>query len=272
MRLAKWKEIMKIVESADVVVEVVDIRNPLSTMSKKLERIVEKKDKKLLVLLNKADLVPKDVADAWKAHLSSLGYDVMYVSATNRLGTRMVRGWIRASAPSYPFTVAVVGYPKTGKSSVINALRGRRGASTSPIPGSAGYTKGIQILKIEEGFYMIDTPGIIPADGGWPEAVIRGMAPEEIPDPVPAAMALLELALSLNPDSVKIAYRIEETDPLKILEKIAISRGWRYKSSGEPLIEEAARTVIRDYHTAKLLFYATPPSEARGLARYNNDE
>lgn len=271
MRLASWKEISKVVNSADVVVEVVDIRNPLGTMSRRLEKLVEDRGKELLVLLNKADLVPRKVAEAWKEHLSEMGYSVMYASATGRLGTRMVRGWIRASAPSIPFTVAVVGYPKTGKSSIINALRGRKGASTSPIPGSAGYTKGFQILKVEDGFYMIDSPGIIPVDGGWPEAVIRGMSPEEMRDPVPAALSLLELALSLRPEAVKEAYGIEERDPLKILEAIALSRGWRYKSSGEPLIEEAARTVIRDYHTAKLLFYTLPP-EVRSSEGDNNHE
>jgi ribosome biogenesis GTPase A len=260
VRLASWRVIARLVRSADVVVEVVDVRDPLSTMSRRLERIVRAFDRTLLVVLNKCDLVPRGVAEGWKAYLEGRGYKVMYVSATSRLGTRMLRGWIKAEAPYKPFTVVVVGYPKTGKSSIINALRGRKGASTSPIPGSPGYTRGVQILKVEEGFYMIDTPGIIPVDGPWPEAIIRGKAPEEIPDPVPAAVALIERALKYNPNAVRDAYGIEETDPYRVLELIALKRGWRYKTTGEPLIEEAARTVIRDYHTAKLYFYVPPPT------------
>jgi len=259
VRLASWRVISRLVRSADVVVEVVDIRDPLSTMSRRLERIVEAFDKRLLIVLNKCDLVPLSVAVGWKSFLEKMGYRVMYVSATSRLGTRMLRGWIKAEAPYKPFTVVVVGYPKTGKSSIINALRGRRGASTSPIPGSPGYTRGVQILKVEEGFYMIDTPGIIPAGGPWPEAVIRGKAPEEIQDPVPAAVALIERALKYNPNAIKDAYGIESTNPYEILEELALKRGWRYKSTGEPLIEESARTIIRDYHTAKLYFYVPPP-------------
>jgi len=148
MKLASWRLIARLVRSADVVVEVVDIRDPLSTMSRRLERMARAFGKTLLVVLNKCDLVPRGVAEGWKRYLEVRGYKAMYVSATSRLGTRMLRGWIKAEAPYKPFTVVVVGYPKTGKSSVINALRGRRGASTSPIPGSPGYTRGIQILKV----------------------------------------------------------------------------------------------------------------------------
>ncbi|MEM1873788.1 MAG: GTPase [Acidilobaceae archaeon] len=267
MRLASWSMVARLVKTADVVLEVVDIRDPLSTMSRRLERIAEAFDKTLLIALNKCDLVPRPVADAWKRYLESLGYNAMYVSATSRLGTRMLRGWIRSVAPSKPFTVAVVGYPKTGKSSVINALKGRHSANTSPVPGSYGYTRGLQILKIEEGFYMIDTPGIIPAEGGGLEAVIRGKAPEELEDPVRPAVELLERALKYNPRAVLDAYGIDETDPYKILEALAAKRGWRLKKTGELDIDEAARTVIRDYHKAKLLFYIPPPTLRRALER-----
>ena len=259
MRLAAWRDVAKLVRASDVVLEVADIRDPLGTRSRRLEDMVKDLDKRLLLVLNKSDLVPREVAEGWKEYLEAKGYEVMYVSATSRLGTRMLRGWIKSVVKVRPFTAAVVGYPKTGKSSIINALRGRKGASTSPVPGSYGYTRGVQLLKLEEGFYMIDTPGIVPADGGWPEAVIRGMAPEEIKDPVPAAMALIERALQYNPLALVDAYGIETKDPLQALELLAIKRGWRYKSSGEPLIEEAARAVIRDYHTARLYFYVPPP-------------
>ncbi|MCX8195986.1 MAG: GTPase RsgA [Acidilobaceae archaeon] len=259
MRLASWRELWKLARSADVTIEVLDIRDPLSTRSKRLEEMIEVLGKRLLLVLNKSDLVPREVAEGWKKYFEGRGYKAMYISATSRLGTKMLREWIKASAESRPFTVLVAGYPKVGKSSIINALRGRKGAPTSPVPGSFGYTRGVQLIKVEEGFYMIDTPGIIPVEGGWPEAVIRGMAPEEIKDPVPAAMALIERSLRYNPSALRDAYGIQETDPYRALEVIALKRGWRYRSTGEPLVEEAARAVIRDYHTARLYFYVPPP-------------
>ncbi len=258
------------IKNADVIVEVVDIRDPIHTRSRRLESMVEALEKELIIVLNKSDLVPRMVAEKWARIIEGQGYEVTYVSARHRLGTRILRGMIKRLAPIKPFSVAVVGYPKTGKSSIINALRGRKGASTSPIPGSPGYTKGLQLLKIEPGFYMIDTPGVIPVEGGWPEAIIRGRSPEEMSDPVRPAMALLERALRYNPRAVLDAYGIEERDPYRILELLAIKRGWFYKSDHEPLVEEAARTVIRDYHKNKLFFYV-PPEEylLAGTSRRN---
>ena len=260
LELASWRRLARTIKNADVIVEVVDIRDPIHTRSRRAERMVEALEKDLVIVLNKSDLVPRSVAEKWKRIIEGQGYEVIYVSATRRLGTRMLRGLIKAIAPIKPFSAAVIGYPKTGKSSVINALRGRKGASTSPIPGSPGYTKSIQLLKVEPGFYMIDTPGVIPVEGGWPEAVIRGRAPEELADPVRPAMALIERILRYNPRAIIDAYGIAERDPYTILEELARKRGWFYKSDHSPLVEEAARTVIRDYHKSKIRFYV-PPEE-----------
>ncbi|MCE4615947.1 MAG: 50S ribosome-binding GTPase [Aeropyrum sp.] len=260
MDLASWRMLARTMKNADVVVEVVDIRDPITTRSKRAESMATALEKKLIIVLNKSDLVPLSVAEKWRRILQGLGYNAIYVSARYRLSTRRLRGWIKSMADIKPFSAAVIGYPKTGKSSIINTLRGRKGASTSPIPGSPGYTKSIQLLKIEPGFYMIDTPGVIPAEGGWPDSVIRGRSPEELSDPVPPAAALIEKILKYNRRAFQQAYGISSTDPYEILEDLAVKRGWYYKKTKEPLIEEAARTVIRDYHKAKIPFFV-PPEE-----------
>jgi ribosome biogenesis GTPase A len=262
MDLASWRLLARTINKADIVMEVLDIRDPLSTHSDRLEEMIDALGKKLVIVLNKSDLVPRDIAEEWVYHFRNAGYNAFYMSATQRLGTRRLRGFIKSIADSTPFTVAVVGYPKTGKSSVINALKAKHSAMTSPVPGSYGYTKHVQLYKIEPGFYVLDTPGVIPVEGGWPDSIIRGKSPEELQDPVPPAMALIEKVLSYNPDAFIDAYGIHAKEPIKIMEELAIMRGWKYKLSGEPLIEEAARTIIRDYHKAKILFYV-PPSPVK---------
>ena len=216
--------------------------------------------KKLIIVINKTDLVPREVAEKWKRIFEDQGYRTVYMAARDHKGTRILRRAIRDVVDMYPAIVAVTGFPKTGKSTIINALKGRHSASTSPIPGSPGYTTHAQLYRIGENLYMIDTPGVIPVEGGPLEAVLRGRPPEQLRDPVRPAVMLLKKALRYNPRAVKDAYGIDETDPYRILELIALKRGWRYKSDGEPLVEEAARAVIRDYHTGKLLFYV-PPEE-----------
>ncbi|BES82063.1 GTPase RsgA [Pyrodictium abyssi] len=260
MILASWRSLAWIIRRADVVLEVVDARDPISTRSRRLERMVTSLQKKLIIVINKTDLIPREVAEKWKRIFEDQGYRTVYMAARDHKGTRVLRRAIRDVVETYPAIVAVTGFPKTGKSTIINALKGRHSASTSPIPGSPGYTTHAQLYRIGENLYMIDTPGVIPVEGGPLEAVLRGRPPEQLRDPVRPAVMLLERALKYNPRAVKDAYGIDETDPYKILELIAIKRGWKYKSDGEPLIEEAARTVIRDYHTGKLLFYV-PPEE-----------
>ncbi|MCE4606571.1 MAG: GTPase RsgA [Desulfurococcales archaeon] len=258
MDLASWRLLAKTINKADIVVEVLDIRDPLATHSNRLEEMAGALGKKLIIALNKSDLVPREIAEEWVYQFRKAGYEAFYMSATRRLGTRRLRGFIKSIAETTPFTVAVVGYPKTGKSSIINALKAKHSAMTSPIPGSHGYTRHVQLYKIEPGFYFLDTPGVIPIEGGWPDSIIRGKSPEELQDPVPPAIALIEKILNYNPDAFIDAYGITVKDPLKIMETLALNRGWKYKLSGEPLIEEAARTIIRDYHKAKILFYISP--------------
>lgn len=266
MQLASWSLLYNIVKRSEVVLEVVDIRDPISTRSRRLERMVERLGRELIIVLNKSDLVPRHVAEEWKRIFRGEGYNVVYMAARDHKGTRVLRRTIKEVAPGLPTIVAVTGFPKTGKSTIINALKGRHSASTSPIPGSPGYTRHAQLYRIDSNIYMIDTPGVIPVEGGELESIIRGQPPESLSDPVRPAIMLLEKALKYNPYCVLEAYGIREKDPLRILELIALKRGWRYKSTKEPLIEEAARTVIRNYHEGKLLFYV-PPHEYIKLRR-----
>jgi len=267
LMLASWRTLAWIIRRADVVLEVVDARDPMSTRSRRLERMVNALGKKLIIVINKADLVPRDVAEKWKRLFVDQGFHAVYMAARDHKGTRVLRREIRRVADESPIVVAVTGFPKTGKSTIINALKGRHSASTSPIPGSPGYTTHAQLYRIGQSMYMIDTPGVIPVEGGRLEAIIRGRPPEQLRDPVEPAVMLLRRALRYNPLAVKEAYGIDETDPYRVLELIALRRGWRYKSDGEPLIEEAARAVIRDYHEGKLLFYVPPEEYIRASSR-----
>ncbi len=264
--LASWSQIRRLVSESDVVLHVLDVRDPLNTLSKKLLRIVEKQGKRAIIVLNKCDLVPRSVAEEWKGYLEEkLGLPVVYIAAAKHMGTLKLRKAIKEAAPSLPAVVSVTGFPKVGKSSIINALKGRHAASTSPYPGSPGYTRHFQLYRIDENILMIDTPGILPIEGDQLERLIRGYPPEKLEDPVLPAMALIERVLKYSPQAFKIAYGIESTKPLEILEQLATKRGWFYKKTKEPLVEEAARTVIRDYQDGKIPFYIRPSQLEEGM-------
>ncbi|HIQ03492.1 MAG TPA: GTPase RsgA [Desulfurococcales archaeon] len=260
MILASWRTIRRVTRLVDVVLEVLDARDPVGTRSRKLERIVEREGKKLIIVINKADLVPREILEKWKRIFESEGYPTVYISARDRLGTSILRKTILKIADKKGdiVKVAVVGFPKVGKSTIINVLKGKHSASTSPIPGSPGYTKSTQWYRVDKKILILDTPGILPVKGDDIEAAIRGKAPDELKDPVKPAIELLKRALKYNPNVIRETYGISETDPYKILVKICEKRHWYYKKDREPLIEEAAKMVIRDWHRAKLVFYIRP--------------
>jgi len=243
-------------DQVNMVIEVLDSRDPWTTRSDKLERMAEEKGKKLILVINKSDLVPRSVLEEWKKLFDFMGLKSTYVSARERLGTLRLRRFIKREAPELPAKALIAGYPKVGKSSIINVLKGRSSASTSPIPGNPGYTRHFQLYRIDSKLYILDSPGIVPAEGNPIEIAIRGVPPEEMKNPIEVATRLLERALKVDPSSVWRAYKIDERDPIKVLESLAVKRGW--VREGEPDVDEAARQVIRDYHRAKLTFYVTP--------------
>ncbi len=256
--LASWRDLKLVVSRADIVLEVLDARTPMATRSRRLEKMVYSMGRELILVLNKSDLVPRSIVEQWTRLFRDQGYHAVYMAAREHKGTRVLRRKIKEVAPAFPVVVAVVGYPKTGKSSIINALKGRHSASTSPIPGSPGYTRHIQLYRIDTKILMIDTPGVIPVEGGLLERIIRGASPEQLGDPVNPAIMLIEEVLKENPYAFKEAYNIDTREPMEILEELARRRGWFYKKTREPLIEEAARTIVRDYHKGKIPYYKKP--------------
>ncbi len=256
--LAGWSDLRRVIARADIILEVLDARNPPGTRSRRLERMVEEMGRELIIVLNKADLVPRSIVEDWASLFRDQGYRVVYIAATKHWGTKILRRTIKEAAPALPAVVGVTGYPKTGKSSIINALKGRHSASTSPVPGSPGYTRHVQLYRVEKNILMIDTPGVIPVEGSELEKIIRGRSPEQLEDPVPSAIELIKYIQKHVPYAFRQAYGVKSKEPLRILEEIAVKRGWYYKKTHEPLIEEAARTIIRDYHRGKIPFYLKP--------------
>ncbi len=259
MELISYRKLREIISRSDVVLEVVDIRNPIDTRPVHVEKMIKALGKDIILVLNKCDLVPLWVSKGWAKYFRSQGMKTIFTSATRRYGSRILKREILKLIPSKPSVLAVIGYPKVGKSSIVNMLKGRDSAPTSPTPGSTGYTKRAQLYKIADGVYLIDTPGIVMPYGNSIEAIIRRTPVESFKDPVPVAVKLIEYIMSHVPTAFYEAYGIRERDPLKILECLAIKRGWIYKSTKEPNIEEAARTIIRDYHKGRIPFYITPP-------------
>ena len=257
----------KVIEQADLVLEVVDARDPMATRTRELEKMATSMGKKLIIVINKADLVPRPVLESWKRVLSR-EFPTVYVSAQGRLGTRYLWRAIKRIADKRPVTVAVVGLPNVGKSTILNVLKGHHSASTSPVPG---WTKTAMLAKAATWLNVIDTPGVVPR-GEDEELALRGaLRPESLDDPVPAAAKLIAALKKKDPQILLKYYNVDDDDAYVALEKIAKRRNL-LKKGGEPNVEEAARVVLRDWQSGKIAVFFTPEDYGLKPSRTSRSE
>lgn len=76
--LEVWRQLWRVVERSDVVVQIVDARNPLLFRSEDLERYVKEVDarKGNMLLVNKADMMSRNQRKAWAEYFQA--HDVAY--------------------------------------------------------------------------------------------------------------------------------------------------------------------------------------------------
>jgi nuclear GTP-binding protein len=235
-RRAFDKMFKQVLEAADVILYVLDARDPEGTRSQEVERQImaaENGSKRLILILNKIDLVPPAVLKGWLAHLRryfptiplrastpasnarTFDHKHLTVKATSEILLRALKSYAAFKQLKRSVSVGVIGYPNVGKSSVINALTSRlnKGSQSSacPVGSEAGVTTSVREVKIDNKLKVLDSPGIVfpsmikaseGADGkGNDEArliLLNAVPPKQICDPIPAVSLLLS-RLSSSP-------------------------------------------------------------------------
>jgi nuclear GTP-binding protein len=175
-----WDELHKVIDSSDVLVQVLDSRDPMGTRSLALEEKLKKNfpHKHLILLINKADLVPIWVIAKWVKYLSKFYPTIAYRSSiSNPFGKGSLINLFRQfdifHRDKKNISIGFVGYPNVGKSSVINSLLEKRVCKAAPVPGE---TKVWQYVTLTKRIYLIDCPGTVHVSEGKDdvESVLKG--------------------------------------------------------------------------------------------------
>ncbi|CAL7938844.1 unnamed protein product [Xylocopa violacea] len=79
-----WRQLWRVVERSDVVVQIVDARNPLIFRCEDLEVYVKEVDPKKMnmILINKADFLTAEQRQAWAKYFTDINLKVAFFSAT----------------------------------------------------------------------------------------------------------------------------------------------------------------------------------------------
>lgn len=298
-RRAYLRELKKVIDNSDVILQVLDARDPIgSRIHPTIENtILSCYDKKMVLVLNKIDLVPKKIVSEWLTYLrrshptiaikantqftnnnnsnSSPDESTHALLSTVPVGMdgllQLLKNYARTGGSGgssnknkTTVVVGIIGYPNVGKSSIINALKRSRAVGVSSRPG---FTTSMQEVVLDRNVRLLDSPGVVFDD----KSTLLGncIDPDLIVDPVIPITALLKRC---DHSSLLMTYNIPSFplgDTMAFLCLVAKSYG-RVLKGGIPDKMSAARAVLKDWNNGKIPFYTIPPNDMNTDKR-NND-
>jgi hypothetical protein len=270
-----WETIDEIIYQCDIILEVLDARMPELSRNNEIEERVKKSGKQLIFVVNKADLISSEQRERILKNLKE-EHECFIVSAKEKIGTKRLRDYIHRLvsliyARYYPtktllkdsrkkmhadkhakkLKLGVVGYPNTGKSSVINSLVMKKKAMVSK---RAGTTHGVHWIYGGELLLIMDSPGVIPLQQNDEVryALLGARDVSKIKDLSLAAYNIIKLFRGMK-RKLEDLYRItlESDNPDEWLEEIGRKKGFIAKG-GEIDENRASIMIIRDWQQGKL--------------------
>lgn len=159
------KEIAKVMDEVDVIIEVIDARLPQSSENPLVDTL--RKGKPKLKILNKSDLADDERTQQWLEYFNSLP-DTRAISLeqSQKKVINQIADICKQMVPSRanaerPVRTMILGIPNVGKSTLINALLGRKIAKVGNEPA---VTKTQKRFTTHNGMVLSDTPGFL-----WPK-------------------------------------------------------------------------------------------------------
>ena len=248
----------------DCFIYVVDARCPKSCINPEFVKVC--KNKPIIFVLNKADLVEKTDIEKAKQYFISLGHYCVSLNAVVSGSAKIIINEIKKvfaeriksnkeKGVNFILRAMVLGVPNSGKSTIVNNLCNKGRAITG---NKAGVTRSKQWLKVDANIEFMDTPGVLlpnfEDENNAYNLAFVGSVKDEVLNLAEVAIKLIERLRAINENILINKYGVncdENTPNLEVLETIAKKRGCIVKG-GEFDLERAGRLLLGDFRTTKL--------------------
>ncbi|TRX57484.1 ribosome biogenesis GTPase YlqF [Thalassomonas sp. M1454] len=260
------KEIKEIIHMIDVVIEVCDSRLPFSSENPMITEI--RGDKPLIKILNKSDLSDPKLTKLWIDYFhSQQNVKAIALTTDEPSGAKSIAALIRKLVPNKDeegkqINAMIMGIPNVGKSTLINTLVGKVKAKVGNEPA---VTKAQQRIRLEEGVYLYDTPGML-----WPKIAnensgyrlaVSGGIKDTAFDHEDIACFAADYLIKAYPELLKDRYGLTEIPDTEIefLEAMGRKRGC-VKGGGHVDFHKASEILINEIRDKTLgnITFETP--------------
>ena len=255
----------------DVVVELLDARIPVSSRNPDIKYLT--KNKRKIILLNKADLADDAINKKWVEKLSKEAPVILTESnsgrgvekVTKKVEELMADEIARQAAKgriNKTIRVMILGIPNVGKSSFINRISKKTSMEVGNRPG---VTKSKQWIRISKNQELLDTPGVL-----WPKfqnneialnLAFTGTIKDDILERVEIAYELLKVLHKDYKKNLQERYKISDEEMKEIethtnyiyeLMQVIGKKREALVSGGNTDDEKVARIILDDFRNCKI--------------------
>ncbi len=164
------RQIESDIKIVDIVIELLDARIPLASQNPEIANKI--KNKKKIVVLNKADLADEKMNQKWVSYFENQNIPAVLVDSNSGKGIdkfikkieQVMQTMLKEQATKgrigRKIRAMILGIPNVGKSSFINRISKR---TTAEVGNKPGVTKQKQWIRINDKIELLDTPGVL-----WP--------------------------------------------------------------------------------------------------------
>jgi len=251
-------EMKSVLKDVDLIIELLDARLPFSSQNPTIKELSTSKP--CIKVLSKSDLADPALTRDWQVHFEqeesvktlATSLDIKHkAESVLHLCQKLSPKTLRSTRT---MIAMITGIPNVGKSTLINALAGRKVAKTGNEPA---ITKGQQRIKINEEVTLLDTPGIL-----WPKIhnensgyrlAISGAIKDTAMNVEDVAFYLSGYLLKQYPESVNqlLDTKMLPNDDLALLEALGRKRGC-LRRGGQVDLEKVSSVLVNEFRTGKL--------------------